>query len=277
MTPRDIFEAHYRSGDVLLRVYRLLESEEGPKRDDVVLPKLRRLMSFSEDEEVILLMNQLFMGVVRERAEMTLSFFRKENLDLLLRQSVVAACSALDVFLPTLLEHYLPTVVQIRQRNFVPFDGDSKAFFGKFSLRLEDIWPLAEEPSADGRWAIIARRVLDYYKGETTSNERGIGVTMSLLGVDKPWERIATQAGEREQMLREKIRTVVNRRNSIIHRADRPISDLHGQPSPIDYVWTQNHVGAIKTVALACYELARERVRELSAEAPAPEEAVIGG
>ncbi len=72
MTPRDVFEAHFRSADVLLRVYRLLESDEGPTRDDQMIPKLRKVLSCRDDEEVILLMNQLFMGVVRERAEMNL-------------------------------------------------------------------------------------------------------------------------------------------------------------------------------------------------------------
>lgn len=264
MTPRDVFEAHYRSADVLLRVYRLLESDEGPTRDDHMIPRLRELLRCRDDEEVILLMNQLFMGVVRERAEMTLNFFRKDNLDLLLRQAVVAACSALDVFLPTLLDTYLPTVIQIRQRNFVPLDNETKTFFNNFRMKLEDIWPLAEEPSMEGRWGLIARRVLDYCKGETLSNERGITATMTLLGVEKPWEKIAAQAGEKEQSLRDRIKRVVARRNDIVHRADRSITDPLGNASPIDNVWTQNHVGAINTVALACFALARERVKELS-------------
>lgn len=264
MTPRDIFEAHYRSAEVLLRVYRLLESDEGPKRDDQMMPQLRQLLSCKDDEELILLMNQLFMGVVRENAEVTLSFFRKENLDLLLRQSVVAACSALDVFLPALLETYLPTVIQVRQRNFVPADGETRAFFTNFRLKLEDIWPLAEEESMDARWGMIARRVLDYCRGETLSNERGITATMSLLGIEKPWERVAAQVGEKERALRDKLKTVVNRRNSIIHRADRPATDPQGAATPIDYVWTQNHVGAVRIISLACYDLAREKVRDLT-------------
>ena len=122
------------------------------------------------------------------------------------------------------------------------------------------------------RWGLIARRVLDYCKSETLSNERGIAAAMTLLGVDKPWEKIASQAGEREHSLRERIKRVVTRRNDIVHRADRSVTDPHGQPSPIDNVWTQNHVGAINTVAMACFTLARERVKELSTGVPPDEE-----
>lgn len=267
MTPRDVFEAHYRSADVLLRVYRLLESENGPQRDDLMMPKLRRLLKVSEQEELILLVNQLFLGLVREQADMNLAFFRKENLDLLLRQAVVAASSALDVFLPALLETYLPTVISIRQRNFVPADGDTRSFFSNFRLKLEDIWPLAEEARMEERWAMIARKVLDYCRGETLSNERGITATLSLLGVESPWARIAEQAGERESALRERLKKAITRRNDIVHRADRQVANPTGDPTPIDYVWTHNHVGAIRTVALACFNLAHEKATELKAAA----------
>ncbi len=277
MTPRDTFETYYRSAEVLLRVYRLLEADNGPTRDHALLPGLRDLMQCTRDEELILVLNQLFVGVVRERAELNLAFFRKDSLDLLLRQSIVAGCSALDILVPNLLETYLPDVVRIRQRNFIPNNGEVRDLFRDFRLRLEDIWPLAEEPSLNARWDMLSRRVLDYCRTKTMTNDSAISASLALLGVEDPWARIAERAGESASMLREKLKRVVNRRNDIVHRADRSARDPVGPVQAIDFVWTQNHVGAIRTVALACCDLARQKMDELVAAAPEAEEVVIGG
>ena len=272
MTPRDVFETHFRSAEMLLRVHRLLEADGGPQRDHRLVPELRRILTCTDNEELIVLLNQLFLGVVRERAEMNLAFFRKESLDLLLRQAVVAACSSLDVIMPHLLETYLPTVVRIRQRNFLPNDNEVRDLFRQFSLRLDDLWQMAEEDNRVARWDILSRRVLDYCGSRSLSNEPGIAATLALLGVEKPWEKIAARAGESESSLRQRIRRAIARRNDIVHRADRPRTDPHGLPQHIDAVWTQNHIGAIRVVGLACCDLAHERVSELGAATVEPVE-----
>ncbi len=264
MDSRDVFEAHYHSADVLLRVYRLLESDPGPTQNHQMIAQFRTLIDSAPNEELILLLNGLFVGIVRKRADVRLSFFRKDNLDLLLRQSVVAACSALDVFVPHLLQAHLPEVVRIRQRNFLPNNGEVKGMFADFRLKLEDIGPLAEEQDAEERWNMIARRILEHWGGKTLSNETGISATLALLGLEKPWAQIASSAGESESALRDKLKRVVSRRNDIVHRADRARIDPNGAAQPIDFVWAQNHVGAVRTVALACHALARERMRELA-------------
>lgn len=277
MNPRDTFETYYRSAEVLLRVYRLLESDNGPTRDHAILPRARELIECTRDEELILVLNQLFVGIVRERAELNLAFFRKDSLDLLLRQSVVAGCSALDILVPNLLETYLPDVVRIRQRNFIPNNGEVRDLFRDFRLKLEDIWPLAEETSLNARWDMISRRVLDFCRTKTMTNDAAISASLALLGVDDPWTRIADRAGESATVLREKLKRVVNRRNDIVHRADRAARDPQGQVQAIDFVWAQNHVGAIRTVALACCDLARGKMDELIASAPMPMEIDISG
>ncbi len=264
MNSRDVFEAHYRSAEVLLRVYRLLEAEPGPTQDHRLIPQFRNLIASGPDEELILLLNELFVGIVRERADVRMSFFRKDNLDLLLRQSVVAACSALDVFVPNLLQTYLPEAVRARQGSFIPNNGEVKTLFSDFRLKLEDVWLLAGEQSTDDRWNILVKKILDHTSNKTLSNDAGVAATLTLLGVDKPWGQIASRAGEAESAVREKLKRVVSRRNDIVHRADRARSDPNAVQS-IDFVWTQNHVGVVRTIALACYDLARERIGNLTA------------
>lgn len=260
MNSRDVFETHYRSADVLLRVYRLLESDGGPRQDHALMPRVRALIECGEDEELILLLNELFVGVVRERADIKARFFRKDNIDLLLRQAVVSACSALDVFVPHLLRSYLPDVVRVRQRNFLPDVGEVRELMKDFRLKLEDVWPLAEQDDANARWDLVTQRMLAYLGEKTLSNDAGITACLALLGVEKPWSAIAARAGDKESDLRDKLKRVVKRRNDIVHRADRLVTDPAGSPQPIDYVWAQNHVGAVNTIAQACHGLASERV-----------------
>jgi|GEM_PF-597011 len=272
MNSRDVFEANFKSAEMLLRVYRLLESDEGPQTGHAVLKQYRDMIQCTPNEELILLLNALFIGIVREGADMRPAHFRKESLDLLLRQAVVAACSALDVFLPHLLETYLPEVIRIRQRNFLPL-GDKivGTLFENFRLKLDSVWPLAEEPSMDARWDLISTRVLEYCRADrkTFSNENGVHQVMALLGIEKPWERIAERAGEKESTLRMRLGKAVSRRNDIIHRADRLASSGPDAPiSSIEFSWTKNHIDTVNNVALACFELVRTRMRDLKAEAP---------
>lgn len=235
MNSRNTFEEHYRSAEVLLRVYRLFESEEGPRTEHTWLPAMREVIASSRDEEIILLLNELFIGIVRGRADLKPSFFRRDTLDLLLRQAVVAACSALDVYLPHLLNAHLPDVILIKQRNFMPNSGEMRSFFLNFRLSLDDIWPMAEESTVEDRWGMITQRVLKYCADKTLFNDAGVSAVLTLLGVDEPWQRIADRAGEKKEPLMDKLRKIVSRRNDIVHRADRYKTAPDGPPQPIDF------------------------------------------
>jgi hypothetical protein len=267
MNSRAVFEEHFRSADVLLRVYRLLEAEGGAKNDHAWLPQIRVMLTSTADEEILVLLNELFMGVVRERADMRSAFFRQDNLAMLLRQAVVATCSALDVFVPHLLRSYLPDVVLIRQRNFMPNDGEVRNLMKEFRLSLDDVWPFVEEADSTRRWELVAGKILDYMGDKALSNEAGISSSLKLLSIEEPWKRIAERIGDKEEHLRSKIRRIVSRRNDIVHRADRERTDPNGLIKSIDYAWTKSHLDAVEAVALASYALVVEKVDELKQSA----------
>lgn len=271
MQPKTIFEAHFRAAQTLLKVYRLLDSDSGPLHEHTLVPKLREVIACDADESLLLLLNDLFLGIVcEERAEVPAWFFGKSNLALLLRQAVVSACTAMDVYFPVLLEAHLPTVVAVRQRNFLPNDGEVKDLFKDFRLRLDELPAFLEEESASGRWSILARRILEYCRDRTTlSNVTGISATMLMLGVSQPWRRITERSGLAEQALRMQVQVLTKRRNDIVHRGDRPVGQPDGSPQPIDYAWTSAHVNAAASVVLACDALAAEAIEQLRAAAVA--------
>lgn len=268
MNPRDVFEEHYRTTEALLTVYRLLEQDEGPWTEHTLLNSTRALLDCGEHEALILLQNTFFVGIVRERARMQIGDFNRERLDLLLRQAVTAACTALDVFVPYLLETYLPTVTRVRQRNVIPTSPLARNFFKDFRLGLSDVWPIAEAEESAQRWDLIAQRMLTYCRDKTLSNTAGIAVTLELLGVEEPWPTLERRAGAGAgHSLEERIKLVIARRNDITHRADRPSRDPQGPVTPISLGWTDNHVGAIKTVALEAFDLVRDSLRQMGTQA----------
>src|SRR5690349_19184058 len=104
LSARQIFEDNIRPSTLLLKVYRLLEHEK-PDTEAEREATLRRLANASAEEETLVIFNEVFLGFIRERAEITRGSLRRGALGNLLRQSVVTACTALETYLPILLQN----------------------------------------------------------------------------------------------------------------------------------------------------------------------------
>lgn len=74
MQPITVFESHFEAAQVMLKVYRLFESEIDPAGEHSFVPKLREMMDCETGEPLVLLLNDLFLGAVRERADLAPSF-----------------------------------------------------------------------------------------------------------------------------------------------------------------------------------------------------------
>src|ERR1043165_1928217 len=68
LSPRQIFEDNIRPADLLLKVYRLLE-HDAPNTEVGVLQTLRELVKADHDEGLMVIYNEVFLGLIRERAE----------------------------------------------------------------------------------------------------------------------------------------------------------------------------------------------------------------
>ncbi|MFT4037641.1 MAG: hypothetical protein QM692_05625 [Thermomicrobiales bacterium] len=259
LEPRTLFEGYFRSADVLLKVYRLLEAQDVSETHEM-LSMLRHALPAEADEALLWMVNDLFAGIVRERAQLPASFFRHQNLAMLLRQAVVAACTAMDVYFPALLGHYLPTMIQVKGRNFVPADKEVTSFFRGFTLSLDEHLRVVEDPAT--QHAELGRLILMRIDDKAMANTTGIAVTLKLLGIEQPWAELARHLGRGEGETNALIRDLVNRRNDIVHRGDREKGSLDAAPRQIDYSWTTMHVRAAESLVLACDELVRPRMRD---------------
>src|SRR5712671_2771913 len=113
LSPRQAFEDNMRPAELLLRVFRLLENDALQTTGEMV-SSLRKVVGCGDDEELLLLYNEVFLGLIRERAQIPASALKRSALDNLLRQAIVVASTALETYLPSLLRANLPAIIEAK-------------------------------------------------------------------------------------------------------------------------------------------------------------------
>lgn len=262
LSPRQTFEDNMRPAQLLLRVYRLLDANDVITTEGEMVTALRSLVQASAGEDLMLVYNELFLGLVRERAQIPRSTLRQVSLCHLLRQAVVASCTALETYLPALLRSNLPVLIRAKGRDFVPrSDQGVLEYFGDLQFSLDETLRLLDDENAAD---YIANKVMGLAAFKYLSSRKGIHVVGALLGMVKPWDEIAGHLNRDKKELINTLDDTVKRRNDIVHRADRSQSDPGGDAQEITFAWTQHAVDTISHICLALDELAVERIRAYS-------------
>jgi hypothetical protein len=263
LRPIQTYLDNMRPAQLLLQVYRLLESGDTLVPQADLLKALRTAIGAPADEDLMLIYNEIFLGLVRERAQMPRATLRQATLCHLLRQAVVASCTALETYLPAVLRTNLPIVIRARGRDFVPTgDKTVKEFFSSLSFRLDETLRLLEDERAP---EYIAAKIVGFLDYKYLGKDTGVHVVGALMGLVNPWAEIATRLNRKEEELRKTLNDTLGRRNDIVHRADRCQEDAGGNQQPITYAWTQQAVDTINHICLALDELVGARVGELEA------------
>ena len=263
ISPRQTFDDNMRPAELLLRVYRLLDSNDNILTGGELVDALRGIIQADSTEELMLVYNELFLGLVRERAQLPRSTLRQATLCHLLRQSVVASCTALETYLPALLRDNLPVMIRARGREFVP-RGDERLqeFFADLQFSLDESLRLLDDENAA---EYISNKILGLANFKYLSSRKGVHVTGVLLGLIKPWDEIADQLDRDKKELMKTLDDTVRRRNDIVHRADRCQEDPGGEAQSITFAWTQHAVDTVEHVCLALDELVATRITEMEA------------
>jgi len=263
LSPRQTFDDNMRPAMLLLRVYRLLDSNDNILTGGELINALRHIIQASADEDLMLITNELFLGLVRERAQLPRSTLRQATLCHLLRQAVVASCTALETYLPALLRANLPVMIRARGRDFVP-RGDKvvKNYFSDLQFSLDETLRLLDDESAP---EYISNKIVGFVNFKYLSTDKGVHVVGALLGLADPWGVIAVCLNQNEEELTRTLNDTIKRRNDIVHRADRSQSDPGSDAQVITFAWTQHAVDTINHICLALDELVTARVAELEA------------
>jgi len=263
LSPRQTFEDNMRPAVLLLRVYRLLDSNDNILTEGNLVTALREITHASADEDLMLIYNEIFLGLVRERAQLPRSTLRQATLCHLLRQAIVASCTALETYLPALLRANLPVMIRARGRDFVPRGDKTVAnYFKDLRFSLDETLRLLDDENAP---EYISNKIVGFVNFKYLSRDRGIHVVGAMLGLADPWGEIAVQLNRDEGELKRTLNDTIKRRNDIVHRADRSQSDPAGEAQAITFAWTQQAVDTINHVCLALDELVAARVAEMEA------------
>ncbi len=262
LSPRQTFEDNMRPAILLLRVYRLLDSNDAIFTEGEMVEALRGVVRASADEDLMLVYNELFLGLVRERAQMPLSTLRQTTLCHLLRQAVVASCTALETYLPALLRANLPLIIRVKGRDFVPRDKTLKNYFSDLRFSLDETLRLLNDETAP---EYISNKIVGFVSYKYLSQSKGVHVVGLLLGLAEPWNEIAAHLSRNQEELTKTLNNTIKRRNDIVHRADRSQSAPGGEAQAITFASTQHAVDTINHVCLTLDELVSAQMDQMQA------------
>lgn len=248
---------------LMLRVHRLLDCQDRILTDGELVERLREVIAAASSEELMVVQNEIFVGLVRERADLRARDLKSATLGHLLRQAVVLSCTALDTYLPALLAEHLPEAVKVRGRQLLADDKQVKEYLDELKFGVDDVLRATDD---DGH-LFIAGRILSFIRYKYLAGLRGIAVTAALLGIQQPWSTIAQALGREERDVKNTLKAATERRNDIVHRGDRDEGDPQGDPREIRYSWAHQGVETIASVCHALDEIATRHMRELREEA----------
>lgn len=264
---RDLFEDTIRPAETLLRVYCLLENDEIQTKGEM-LNAVRGAVGGSEEEECLLIQNAIFVGLVRESADMPLSALRKKTLANLLRQAIVASCTALETFLPALLRAHLPGVIKQKGRRFLPDDDEITDYFKELTFDLSTTLRLITDE--EDPFFFITNKILGITAFKYLGGAKGVHAVGGLLQLEDTWGAISRKLNRDKAELKKSLNETTIRRNDIVHRADRPQREPDNDQQEIGFAWTKSSVDIIRHVCLALDELVSERIDEISRPAVKP-------
>lgn len=262
-SPIQTFKDNIRPAELMLKIYSLLDTNDHVISEGDTVEALRQLVKASIDEDLLLVYNEIFLGLVREGAAVLPSTLKTATLAHLLRQAVVASCTGLDTYLPALLRANLPTVIQALGRDFMP-KGDPGVveYFADLTFSIDEILRLINDPYAS---EYITNKILGLTKFAYLSTHKGVHITARILGINKPWEQIAGHLSRDRNELMTILNETVRRRNDIVHRADRSQDDPDGDQQGISFAWARQSVDTIGHICLALDEIVLQRMVEFKA------------
>jgi len=265
MKPLTVFQHNFAAAENLIRLYDLLSgSTIGAGEAEATLKAVRASLNIPEGEQVFLLYNDRLFLLAREAAHVSDTFFHEHNLASLLRQAVVAACSALDAYFNDKFRENVMTVLLTKKR-YAPKE------LRNLVMTFDDYLSLESWADPNQRLQQILEKNLER---RTLSNSNGITEIAGILGIKDFWERVGRECGEKPSDLRRRIDEIAARRNDIVHRADRPKGDQEANGSGLQAIsraWVNLRVQTIKAVVLAAEKVIDQEMQSLREHAAGAE------
>ncbi len=187
------------------------------------------------------------------------------GLDFLLRQAVIVSCTALESFFWDALRENVLTIVKARR------SGADKSL-RNLTFTLGEYISIQQYEDPDVR---LKQIILKNFERSTLYDVDSIEKITSTMTVNQFWEGVEEKTGEPARNLKRQISELIDRRNKIAHRADRPEDreDSDGQGlRPIQLPWVNVRVQACNTLVTASNEIIKEAIQKLESDIQVAEE-----
>ena len=256
MKPLTVFQHNFAAAENLVRLYDLLSGPTEDGKAESAAQAVRGTLEILEGEQIFALCNDRLFLIAREAAQVSSNFFHEHNLASLLRQAVVAACSALDAYFNDKFRENVMTVLLSKKR-YAPKE------LKELVMTFDDYLSLESWADPNQRLQQILEKNLER---RTLSNANGITDMTAILGIKDFWEQLGRECGEKPGDLRRRIDEIAARRNDIVHRADRPKEQQAVNGSGLQMIpraWVNLRVQTVKTVVLAAEKIIEREMKML--------------
>jgi hypothetical protein len=182
-----------------------------------------------------------------------------DGLDFLLRQCVLVSCTALESYFWDVLRENALTVIRAKGRK-----ADSS--LKEITLTLDDYLSLEGYGDPDDR---LSQIILKRFERGTLYDLAKIDEIAGILTVRDFWGSMSSQTGLPAGELKGRLSSLIQRRNEITHRADRPTDktppeeiDSHGLRA-MSHAWATTHVMTAKSVVTAGSDIFKKAIGQL--------------
>jgi hypothetical protein len=228
-----------------------------------MVTSLRGLLNADKDEQIQLIINTVFLGCIRESANMPGGQLRPQSLHNLLRQAVVSGCTAYETYLSALLAEHILTVIEVKQQAFFPTDQEVVRYFDGLSLGINEAFRLLDQ---DDRAVFLRNKIVTFVQKKNLGSVAALKTGGLMLGIEDPWQRLAQHLKREKKEITTLIKAAIDRRNDIVHKADRNMESETLEKQSIAFAWTQQAVDIIKHVCLGFDELVAVQMAQHRAE-----------
>ena len=269
MSAYDLAIHNFSVAEHLLQLHELFRGLQEEKLDESL--RLAVCTCFNIPEKSVLrhARNEQVVLVAKATAPIPPSLLVQDGINFLLRQAVVVGCTALESFFWDALQENVLTIVRARKRG-------ADESLREITLSLDDYLSLEGYADSDVR---LQQIILKNFERATLYDASSIENIAKILTVKDFWAKITAKTGNPDNEIKRHIGEIIQRRNQIAHRADRPDEnadkpeeqDGHGLRA-INYAWANTRVATAKNVVSAASEIFTETLQQLEKQLKQEEE-----
>jgi predicted DNA-binding ribbon-helix-helix protein len=254
-----LFNQNFAVAESLLQIYQLFHGLKKIEFKEDLRLAICSFWGAPENTAIQPAANDRVMVMARAAMPIPEAWTLETGLDFLLRETVVVACTALESFFWDVLRENALTIVQARR-------SGADESLQELTLTLADYMSLQQYEDQDFR---LRQIILKNFERKTLYDADSIEKVARILTIKNFWEQIEKLTGEKASNHKRLVGELIQRRNQIAHRADRPEgqeeTDSVGLRS-INYAWANLRVQAAKSIVNASADLISNAIRRLEAE-----------